>query len=451
MKTKEIFSRVDELYFEITREWNTSKESNYHSPHWQVFTSPVICYLFIMQRLSGKSSLAGALSYLKESAVGGAVDKLLGGSKRLAYETISSATGGLTKARKRIDLDDIKSLFEHVNNNLSKVSKGGNKSKPKRNWYLLDGTTIGLRRTKEILKDFPAGNESTYSAPYARIVLAHNLQDGLSELPAIGNIIDSEQKLSYTVMDALPEGSGIIGDRNFGVFSVAHHAQKCGLKILVRLSKDRAERIVGKKSIRDGKYTINWTPSQRELQAHPSIPKSASVVGTLVVATIERNGYKNEQFFFFTNDQLSAQNIIDLYAKRWFIENDIRTLKSTLNLDMVYSTTPKTAIKEILFAVMAYNFVRALIAKGASKINLQPRDISFTRAIDVIRITSTRLIHANTPIQVEYEIQSFYRNIKQIRHPNRSKIRSEPRVVKFFRRSRFPAANIMSKRVDELS
>ena len=133
--------------------------------------------------------------------------------------------------------------------------------------------------------------------------------------------------------------------------------------------------------------------------------------------------------------------------RRWLIENDFRTIKHTVNLDVVYAKTADVAKKEVLFGLIAYNLVRALIVKGAEAVNLKPRDISFTRAVQEIKIAATRLSRATTPDEARHSIEAFYRAMSQIKHPTRKRVRIEPRVLVNTRRPMFPG--IKGTRDDE--
>jgi hypothetical protein len=55
----------------------------------------------------------------------------------------------------------------------------------------------------------------------------------------------SEQSLAEKAMDALPPGSVLVGDRNFGVFSIAWQAQQRGIDVVIRLTADRARKLCG--------------------------------------------------------------------------------------------------------------------------------------------------------------------------------------------------------------
>ncbi len=49
----------------------------------------------------------------------------------------------------------------------------------------------------------------------------------------------SEQGLLETALSRLPSGSTVLGDANFGVFSVAYSSTQSGHAVLLRLTLDR--------------------------------------------------------------------------------------------------------------------------------------------------------------------------------------------------------------------
>jgi hypothetical protein len=104
-----------------------------------------------------------------------------------------------------------------------------------------------------------------------RIVVLHELETGLAEEPCWGPdqgrsrmqtlsgdkltcasalVVNgaaavSEQQLADQAMDPLNPGSILVGDRNFGVFSIAWQARQRGLDVVIRLTGERARKLAG--------------------------------------------------------------------------------------------------------------------------------------------------------------------------------------------------------------
>ena len=97
----------------------------------------------------------------------------------------------------------------------------------------------------------------------------------------------------------------------------------------------------------------------------------------MIAAPVVRRG-KAIQLYLVTTLDLPVEQILELYGFRWNIELDLRSLKQTVHLHSLRSTTPAMAEKELVLGVTAYNFVRAAIWAAAQAANLDPRRISFS-------------------------------------------------------------------------
>lgn len=76
--------------------------------------------------------------------------------------------------------------------------------------------------------------------------------------------------------------------------------------------------------------------------------------------------------------EYSREDLADLYGFRWNAELDIRSLKSTLNLDHVRCKTPAMVEAEVWTTILGYNLIRTTAAGAAQLSGRQPRQISFT-------------------------------------------------------------------------
>jgi len=64
----------------------------------------------------------------------------------------------------------------------------------------------------------------------------------------------------------------------------------------------------------------------------------------------------------------------------WQIEVDIRSVKSTLKMDVLRCKTPEMVRKEVWAHLLAYNLLRTVMAVAAAESQVEPRAISFTGA-----------------------------------------------------------------------
>src|SRR4029079_9534306 len=96
-------------------------------------------------------------------------------------------------------------------------------------------------------------------------------------------------------------------------------------------------------------------------------------VKTLVIAATLLDRYT------FTKDDLAQ-----LYRARWNAELDLRSLKRTLQMDVLRCKTPELVRKELWTHILAYNLIRTIIAQAATKHDIEPRSISFKGAVQTL-------------------------------------------------------------------
>ena len=83
-------------------------------------------------------------------------------------------------------------------------------------------------------------------------------------------------------------------------------------------------------------------------------------------------------------EEVTACDLAGLYRARWNAEFDLRSLKQTMQMDILRCKTPELVRKEIWTHILAYNLIRTIIAQAAAKHNVEPRTISFKGAIQTL-------------------------------------------------------------------
>jgi hypothetical protein len=83
-------------------------------------------------------------------------------------------------------------------------------------------------------------------------------------------------------------------------------------------------------------------------------------------------------------EAVTANDLAELYRARWNAELDLRSLKQTMQMDVLRCKTPELVRKEIWTHVLAYNLIRTIIAQAATKHDVEPRTISFKGAIQTL-------------------------------------------------------------------
>ncbi len=451
MQEKETISAIEQLYMEVTGDhWEAQEDLMVLKKSDGIFTPALTTWLMLWQKLLPKHSMGAVLQELQQKINDGGglgILEWVSESKKVRFNQISSSTGGLSHARQRLPLKVIEEVADEMYDRIGRNSVKSNKWREKK-VYLVDGTTLAFVNTPVLKKAFPpARNNSGACFPIARVVVAHDLVDGIALRPEIGTKHDSEQKLAKAILPRLQKGSVVLGDRNFGVFSIAYYSNSNGLSVALRLTKDRVGRLIGHENVeRDCEQDIVWKPSPDDRRTNQEIPKDSEIKGKVVVITSNRKGFRPKTFYFFTTiPDISPEELLEFYTGRWNIETDLRSIKHCIGLEVILAKDPDMVRKEIIVGVMAYNLVCATIARGAAAIGVQPRQISFTRAVMLITSTSLSLVRSKSNKERQAILSRFLTHLRQIKLPNRKTPRSEPRAIVRRKGSYFPALRVSRK------
>ncbi len=360
-----------------------------------LFTATLTVWLMLRQRLFGAQSVEEAWTSLTPSQA-----QALSPESARARMPLSPRPSGFDYGRQVLPL----SLAVAAAGRLTQEARRalGCQSRPT---FLLDGTTLSPERSPSLAMAFPpASNQHGASHwPVVLVVVAHDLETGLSELPEWGAMYGeenaSEQALAIRMASRLPEDCRVVADRNFGVFSVAWAFRE--RDVLVRLSRPRAQALVGKKEDLDldVDLPVVWRASKATRETFPDIPEGAEIKGRLIA----RHGWdpkgKKVAVYLFTNDmETSADELAQVYAQRWYVETDLRTLKGTLGLETLKCRTPDMLGKELVLALAGYNLTRTFMALAARKAGLEPRKVSFARAKACLRSGLARILESQDPL-----------------------------------------------------
>lgn len=414
----------------------------------RVYNACVVMWLMIAQRLQGGNLATSVLELicgLPPSFWSRPCKRLLPGPDGRSPR-LSANTASYNEARHELPLEVVEESFDQVFGKLTAKTPGSGCGVGGRAFFV-DGTSMRAPHNRELCNAYPpATNQSGESHwPTLRLLVAHDLHTGLAMRPHWGPMYGpqavSEQGLLEEILPRLPSGCTVLGDINFGVFSVAYAADQRGYAALLRLQPSRAMRLLGGKPLRDGMdQRIQWRPSRCDRQSHPQLPADACVVGRLIVRKVQpSNGGEAFLLALFTTIlEAPAEECVSLYGKRWNIETDLRTLKSSLRLEQLSCTSPEMVAKEIVTGMLAYNLVRAVTYMAAQAVGAEAREFSFSQVRYVLcafgpRIAATHDLQEKRAL---YEDMLYYAG--QARLPKRrGRRRSYPREV-WGQRSSFP-------------
>ncbi|HUQ70146.1 MAG TPA: IS4 family transposase [Planctomycetaceae bacterium] len=262
--------------------------------------------------------------------------------------------------------------------------------------YLFDGTTVTMPDTPENQAAYPQvyNQQPGVGFPMARIGAITSLSTG-----AIVNLGmcqyagkgQGEVSLLRKLWNVLRPGDILLTDRLMVNWTNILLLQDRGLELVGRLNK--ANR---KTDFRRGKrlgpqdHIVRWfkPTSIRSLdrKTYQTLPESITVREARI--RVAQTGFRTKAIVVVTTildpAQASKEDLARLYRARWNNELDLRSIKSTMQMDQLRCKTPELVHKEIWTHILAYNLIRTLMAQAAAKHDLFPRTISFKGAIQTL-------------------------------------------------------------------
>jgi putative transposase len=403
-------------------------------------------WLLVLQRLHGGASLQSAVLELLRGLPASFWPHPCKRVRQWRAHGIepSSHTGAYNQARQALPLSIVEKscdrIFQQLVTHMDQTTPG-----EAARAFVLDGSTMRVPHSPELCKLYPPGSNQHGEGhwPLLRVLVAHDVRTGLAMRPAWGAMHGpaavSEQGLLERAIDRLPSGSTVMGDANFGVFSVAYAAAQRGHPVLLRVTVDRARRLAGGE-LQDGTdRALVWKPSPADRKSHPDLPADAFVSGRLLVRQVQPdNGASPFLLALFTTCRSPQSELLSLYGQRWAIETDLRTLKSELCLEQLTCSTPDMVAKEIDMAIAAYNLVRALIAAASEQSGIPPRGYSFTKVRAIVQTFAPALADAPNPTEAKRIFDLMMRCVQQSKLPQRRRKRSSYPRAAWQRRSGLP-------------
>jgi hypothetical protein len=407
----------------------------------------VVIWLMIFQRLHH----TGTLSVAVRELLCGPVRKLVRWREGLAARDLSVNTSAYSQARSRLPLAVAEKVSDMIFESLlekPKVLPG-----LERPMFLLDGSTLLLPHSEDLARAYPPARNQHGASHWSgmRVLVAHDVVSGLAVRPCWGPLNGpkavSEQGMAKEVLRRMPAGGVALGDRNFGVFSMAYHARQEQHDCLFRLTAARARKLHGGGVLpcAGTDKQIIWTCSREDRRSNPELPPQASVEGRLVAVKVTDAAGKKQKLYFFTSLDLPTQQILELYGYRWNIETDLRSLKREVRLHMLTAKSKDMVEKELVLAVAAYNLTRAAINQAATFLHVTPREFSFSMARDTVQAFLPLFAAAGSEEERQRLGQQMLRVLGQSRLPRRRKRRPSPPREVWPRPCAFPKRKVSQK------
>jgi putative transposase len=410
----------------------------------RIFSLRVTLWYLIYQRLSFDHTLAAVVRNVRD----GGADRLGPRGRKLSKRLRSSKTGAYSQARQRVPLELLQAALDQTKRAVLKmIGLAPTPRRPpgpnERTRQLFDGSTLAVLLTPLLFGAYPPARNQVGQSDWCliRIVVGFCVRSGAVLSAIQGTIHQSEQALTWVLMEKAAAFTIWIGDRNFGVWSVVAQAVHFHQDVVVRMTRSRANRLAGGRPLQSGEdRALEWQPTQ-----HDQVPPGVEVKpihGRLLYVRLQREGRWIDLWLFTT---LDAQNyplemLVRWYGQRWQAELHFRSVKTQMNMATLSVCSPEMARKEFYAGLLAYSLVRAVMWAAGERLEQGVQTLSFSQArrvlLDALKDWS-RVLRTH-PGSNEAWVRRLISEVMQETLPKRKRKRpNEPRKIRR-RASKFP-------------
>jgi len=369
-----------------------------------------------------------------------AVKKLQAYCSERGLDIPSSSTASYCTARPKLDQAMLDEVIEHTAKYLHKMPEMY--SFHNRRVVVVDGTGFSMPDTPVNQQEWPQSSNQKPGCgfPAGRICACFCLDTGGVLSHRIGNKKSHELPLLRDQYSAFKMEDIFLGDKAFCVYFDIATFKEMRVDSVVPLAR-RNPITKGKcvKKISDNDLLIQWDrPLYQEKKSSITreqwelLPKKLLL--RQIKVTIAQPGFRVKEYYIITTlldeSVYTADEIAELYFRRWDVELFFRDLKTTLGMDILRCQTPEMIHKEIQMHFIVYNCIRCLMCDAAEQANLPVRQISFKGALQAIRnwepvLDSSQKCKADR----KKMISDFYESVGRALIDDRPG-RAEPRCVK---------------------
>ena len=381
----------------FSRRWILQWQKAHRSQHGKekprfydrIYSLQVTLWYLVFQRLNADHTLSGVITDIRD---GGADQLGRKGRKKLSKRVITKKTNAYSQARARLPLEFLQAALARLQDAILKLVDlaGGSLTKPGPNQrvrQIVDGSTLPILVTPELGKIYPPASNQRGSSNWClmRIVVGFCARCGAVLSAAEGPVTQSEQALFWAMIERANAFIIWVGDRNFGIWSVAAQAVRFKQDVLVRLTQPRAKRLSRGLSLRSGEErAVDWAPSRND-KLPPGAERKA-VRGRLIYLRVKRSNKYIDLWLFTTLESADypVALLAEWYGQRWQAELNFRWLKVQLCLGQLQVATSAMALKEVYAGWLAFNLVRAVQWSAGARLDPPASALSFNDARRVI-------------------------------------------------------------------
>ena len=394
----------------------------------RIYTPLVTLWVFLSQVISQDHSCRAAVA------------RLIAHRLSRGQSSCSAETSAYCQAKKRLPEQFFAEATRNVGQSLDNSVQQEWLWKDRR-VYLFDGSTVSMPDTKANQEVYPQHDKQKpgLGFPLARITAIFSLSCGAIMDLGICRYAGKGQgeiSLFRTLRHFFHPGDVVVTDRLYCTWRELLMLQQRGVDSVSQLQVMRTANFRKGKRLGKEDHIVRWKrPHTRSLSgwAYKELPEYLTVRECRI--HVGQAGFRTDSIVVVTTlldaEKFSKEDLAALYQARWNAELDLRSVKQTLQMDILRCRTPELVRKEIWTHILAYNLIRTIMAQAAQSHRIPPRTISFKGAIQFLE-EFQRLVDYQQHRGSTYRLMLYEKLLESIAsqrvadRPNRF----EPRLLK---------------------
>ena len=260
---------------------------------------------------------------------------------------------------------------------------------------LVDGFTVTAADTPENQEEFPQNptQQEGLGFPIIRGVSLISMVTGLIFDVMLGPYAgkqSGETALLWKMLGQLQPGDTLVADCFYCSYWLIAACQNIGVHIVMKNHDKRDDDPLGARRIDKHQRVTVWLRPQRPAwmseQEYDELPRQIEI--RLVDVIIEQAGFRSKKYTIATTmvetKVYSRDWITSIYRSRWLVELDIRSIKCSLDMDIIRAKTPAMVKTEIWSCLLAYNLIRMKMLQSCAVNGRMPRTLSFTTTLQLL-------------------------------------------------------------------
>jgi hypothetical protein len=326
------------------------------------------------------------------------VSRIIAHRAASGLEPCSPNTASYCNARARIPTAVLRNLARRTAQQLQAGIPEGWKWNG-RSVFIADGSHVSMPDTLPNQASYPQPvvQQDGIGFPLARVTVLLSLATGACHDLAIAPYAGKgtgETTLLRQMYGSLSPGDVVVADALFDNYFLACELRQLSIELVTRVQAER----VGSWTVQsrpDGDIIVWQRPNKPRGMTGEQYRRYPQNL-TMRQVSVDARGKDNraEQFKVVTtilDASIDGGQIGGLYERRWDGEVDIRSIKSTMKMDILRCKTPEMVRKEIWVYLLAYNLLRTVMAVAANQSNVEPRAISFKGAKQALTAFAPKL------------------------------------------------------------